>query len=541
MNFNNKSLETTKNILWFLIFGVYPIFLVKGYSNVQGNRVGFFSVCFLTLGSLIFYYLNKRRLLSGETLCRKKTDIYETFALLFLLSVTFSAVFSKYREVAIDGRTNSYIGLFWYTLMVLFFLLCKNEFKPRPWMYLVICVANWIIVIFSCIQFSGHDIFNMLSGLKTDSIQNFLSTFGNVGVFGQYITLMLIPVSSVCMSKNKWYYHVVGIITAGFLTCGIAMSNTDATYLGCVITVILLFVVSIRNYHMLAGFFEMFFGMTVGNGIFSLAYRNMRYGRALSKMSGCMVQGGLIWMLIFGGISLVLIIEIRLYLKKVEDIRSEIDLNKTISHNILKNDGSESRKTPLAIISNILFMIVIILIIMVFISFFYFSAIDRKTDLGSLEKLLRFTRHWGTDRGYIWLYVWGDYLGGGLLRHILGFGEGTMEIELVANHLEQLRYEAGFIPSSAHNLYLHMLFTIGISGAGILFSGFFYTLVRGYKIAIKRFRDNYTEAVLSFCIIASVIGYMAQSAVSMTEPDVMPYVVLCLAILAGIGSEKKMM
>ncbi len=539
MNFNDKSLETIKNILWFLMFGIYPIFLVGGYSNVQGSRVGFFSVCFITLGSLIFYYLNKRRLLNGESSFFEKPDIYEGFALTFLLAATLSAIFSKYRDVAIDGRTNSYIGLFWYVLMVLFFLLCKKEFKPRSWMYLVICIANWVIVLFSCIQFSGHDIFNMLSDLKTDSIQNFLSTFGNVGVFGQYITLMLIPVASVCMSKNKWYYHMIGMITAGFLSCGIVMSNTDATYLGCVITVALLFVVSIRNCGMLAGFFEMFFGMTVGNGIFSIAYRNMNYGRALSKMSEGMVQNGLKWMLIFGSISLIAIILIRLYLKKVETASSEIYSNRSVSDNILSDEKAKHSQNALVLISNILYIAVIILILMVFISFFYFSAIDRKTELGSLGKLLRFTRHWGTDRGYIWLYVWGDYLGGGLLRHIFGFGEGTMEIELVANHLEQLRYEAGFIPSSAHNLYLHMLFTIGIAGAGTLFSGFFYTLVRGYRIAVRRLKENYTESALSFCIISSIIGYMAQSAVSMTEPDVMPYVVLSLAILAGIGAKNR--
>ena len=81
-----------------------------------------------------------------------------------------------------------------------------------------------------------------------------------------------------------------------------------------------------------------------------------------------------------------------------------------------------------------------------------------------------------------------------------------------------------------------MIFTLGVIGAGILFIGFIYTLARGYKIAVSNYKNNTADSVLSFCIISVLAGYMAQSAVSMTEPDVMPYVVLMYGILAGIGS-----
>lgn len=177
------------------------------------------------------------------------------------------------------------------------------------------------------------------------------------------------------------------------------------------------------------------------------------------------------------------------------------------------------------------------MVMLVFLSFFYFSAIDRKTNLGSLGKLLRFTRHWGTDRGYIWLYVWEDFLKGGIFRHMFGFGEGSLEVNLLKNHLYELRYEAGFIPTSAHNLYLHMIFTVGIIGAGILLVVFVYVLAKGYKTAVKKFKSNTSDSVLSFCFISVLIGYLAQSAVSMTEPDVMPYVVLMYGILTRIGSK----
>lgn len=520
MNFNDNVFKKIKNILWILILGVYPIFLIRGYSNVQACRVGFFSTCFIILGSIIFYYINKRRLLNNEKFSIKKFDIYEILAILFLVSSAISAVFAKYKDVAFDGRTDSYIGLFWYTILVLFFLLCKKEFEPKPWMFLVVCTTNWIIVIFSCIQFFGHDLFNMLSNVRTDSIQNFLSTFGNVGVFGQYITLMIAPVSAICMSKNKWYYHAIGMITAGFLSWGMIMSNTDATYLGCFITIILLFVVSIRSLTMLAGFLEMLFGMIMGNGIFSFIYSVTNSGRALSKMSGCMVKNGPLWMMIFGSLFLIFMFIIRYHINRNE-----------------KNCQIESTGQKKSIISTILYFTVIVMVMLVFLSFFYFSAIDRKTNLGSLGKLLRFTRHWGTDRGYIWLYVWEDFLKGGIFRHMFGFGEGSLEVNLLKNHLYELRYEAGFIPTSAHNLYLHMIFTVGIIGAGILLVVFVYVLAKGYKTAVKKFKSNTSDSVLSFCFISVLIGYLAQSAVSMTEPDVMPYVVLMYGILTRIGSK----
>ena len=155
----------------------------------------------------------------------------------------------------------------------------------------------------------------------------------------------------------------------------------------------------------------------------------------------------------------------------------------------------------------------------------YFTAFDTETDLGELERTLRFSDAWGTHRGFMWnksFEAFGKY---NLFEKLFGKGPESFYYTFSPYFAELYDRFGDSSTDAAHNEYINYLMNIGIVGlcSYLAFTG--SALVRAFKAA----RRN----PLSLVFASAVVAYMAQATVNISLPIATPlfmiFVSLCEA------------
>ena len=152
------------------------------------------------------------------------------------------------------------------------------------------------------------------------------------------------------------------------------------------------------------------------------------------------------------------------------------------------------------------------------------SVIDRNTDLGSMEKLLRMSDAWGTHRGIMWLRSFNIFHDANLWQKLFGTGPDTFYFAFQP-YFTQLQEYGDSSTDAAHNEYINYLITIGIVGtlSYLAFTG--SALVRGFKASKK------VPVVLARA--AAVVCYLAQAVVNIALPIATPLFFIFVAMCEG--------
>ena len=171
------------------------------------------------------------------------------------------------------------------------------------------------------------------------------------------------------------------------------------------------------------------------------------------------------------------------------------------------------------IIDTVIWIIWGILVAGFVFAFIYFSVINRNLEYHGLEEILRFDKKWGTDRGYVWTWLWSLFCDAGIVQKLFGAGQGGVAIILCENFGEEMFNGLGYFFENAHSAYLHILSTLGIFGlvSYVLFLG--SSIVRAFKA--KDYR---------IAIAVALTVYACVDIVTVTRPNTIVILSLLLAL-----------
>lgn len=500
------SKEKAGVVIAIIMFCIYPLFMTNGYYNVTVSKEGLFgSVAIVSFFFLYgMAYMERVKKEKGFHV-RKFGEIWNSMALAdcwmtgFAIASFFAFIFAKYREVAFSGCTDSYQGFFFVILLAMMYFVVRKLGAVTEKIIFIMAAGMDITVLLALWQFMGGDPFGLFVGLseQTDHVGNYLSTLGNTAVFGLYITLLL-PVCGYAYCKIESVIgHIVLAISSLIGIMGVLCSNTDATYLGFFCSVVFLGMILMGTRKTCLRYLELLGVYGVGGLLFQAIYQNCNNARALSTIVSKIVETSLVkW-----GVALLILLVCRGMLSFL--------IKKEKVYQVLKV---------------LVRIVVIVVVVVVFILFFYFSLADRETNLGGLEKYLRFNEEWGTQRGYVWSWLASIFSKAGIVQKVFGAGQGSVVLELFTYYRTEMIEGLGYFFDNAHNVYLHYLTTMGINGCMMYLGLLFGTLWQGLHQSEEK--NSYRKGVA-----VAVAAYAVQGFFSILEPITVPILIFFLGII----------
>ena len=499
--------EWKRGIFLAGFFLVYPLFMTKGYSNVSISKIA----CAGTLILIAFFWImweeladsiqrNKGFLWRKPLWLWKRMSVPDRFLAGFFLAELLAFLCSKYRDVSLDGRTDTHIGLFYMILMVMVYVVGRQRGQMDEKTIFFAGLGMDCVILFSLWQFLGGDPFGILSNLNTEYTNNYLSTFGNTAIFGMYLTLMMpLCICGYCRTDDI-RMRIFTAASSGFGIIGVLISNTDATYLGFCCALAFSAMVFMGERKSAARLLELFgidiVGIMLFRGMYHLAARARPLSSIVQKILGTPFW---LWLLGLG------ILAVCWFLTR-------------------KMISSERFYRRLVIALRILVIAAGALALGAFV---FFSVFDRTTELGGLERYLRFRPSWGTDRGYVWGWLANIFADAGIIQKLFGAGQGSVVLELFTHYTFEMTGELGYFFDNAHNVYLHYLITIGIFGCLMYIGLLISCLTAGFG------RKQQSECGHSAGAAIAVAACVLHGIFHVLEPGTLPFLFLYLGMIAS--------
>ena len=197
------------NILLYSVILIMPFIVV----NISGPRYVIGKVWFLyaiaillTISSLRFKW--------------PKLSKVEVVALLFLLSIFVSVVFSDYRHIAMWGSYHRREGFIMWAIYVLLFILANRYLFVNKKMLNVILITACIMAIYSVLQFYGIDPIQKWA-LGQIKVANSFGTIGNRNFLSTYVCLFLFISMSIFVFYGEKKYLIYSTILFSALLCSL--------------------------------------------------------------------------------------------------------------------------------------------------------------------------------------------------------------------------------------------------------------------------------------------------------------------------------
>ena len=485
------------NILVFVLMGFYPFIMTNGYFNLTFTKyVVFGSITILLAFLLMMEWCLKKQswdnVISFPKIADawKKISLCDKFMIGFFLAEFMAFCVSKDKYMAFTGYTNKYMGLFTTILLLLvYFILRRTEVK---WELFVVTseIACSFVVIIGLLQFCGVDFFGLLEAIKNSPVQNYISTLGNTGMFGIYL-LFNIPVAAVvyCITQEK-ELRILSGVTLFLGYTGVLISNTDGTFLGFGIIVLLLFYMYGTNVEFSMRFSEIGVIFASSGAVLSIVFKFIQH-RALSRISHGMISDIVI--------IISLIIAFALFFTR---------------------ERWGKKKKILLFLKKGLIGVTVVIVCCVVILMIYFSTVGINNNLYGLEHYLRFDDEWGTGRGYVWKRLMIIFSEKPFVNKLFGVGQGTVFTEMLSHYKAEMVTDLGYVYDNAHNVYLHYLFTIGIFGLAMYLG----VLVTAILSGIKKEKDSIA------CMAAIALTACAVTDfVSILQPVTIPFLWMYVA------------
>ena len=156
-------------------------------------------------------------------------------SVLFLTAAGCAYVVSPYQQFALSGFANRYVGLVFMAAVGCSYFTISSCYILQEIDLILAMAAGLFVNGLAVLNFFGIDPFQFFVGLAPDQSSLFISTMGNIDVYGVY-ALMTLSISLYSAMKNdnqmKAYFY---LICAFMASCGTIVSGSDAAFLGVVI------------------------------------------------------------------------------------------------------------------------------------------------------------------------------------------------------------------------------------------------------------------------------------------------------------------
>lgn len=425
-----KELLKETKYWWLIAINIiYPMMMTDKYFNITRTKVVTFElfVVFFTIAAL---YDELQSGIRNRKISNFKTIDYIVLSFLFLNVI--SAVTSDSWYHALFAVKDKNMGFFFVLALVCTYLIMRLEVWNMSVVSKVVGIGAILVTLFSMMQYLGLDLLWLLDGIQAKVAINFISPLGNTAVYGRFLILTYpVILSSVIFEENET--PVLGILSAILFGPAVLVANVDAGWLGFFIIIWGFAVVAGKRLSTWVKCIRMYAYICVGLGIWGIIYLWMPDPRNTSRIARFSIEHWYIELLLAA-----ILFGISVWLGKKEERR--------------------------LIVGNVILGCGVGLAICIFGAFLYFSLWDRDTSLGGLENYIRFSKTWGTERGYIWNWCMELYQDFSWKEKLLGKGPGMVPVLLDNYYVQEMRKTIGYVFDNAHSLYLHFLLNIGLLG-----------------------------------------------------------------------------
>lgn len=421
--------KETKYWWIFAINIIYPLVMTNKYFNITRTKVVTFEilVVFFTIAAL---YDELQFGIKNRKLSNLKTIDYLVMVFLVLNAISALTADSWYH--AFFATKDKNFGFFFVLALVGTYVIMRLESWDMSVVSNLLGFGAILVTLFSMIQYLGFDLFGLLDGIRANIAINFISPLGNTAVYGRFLILTYpVILSNVIFGEGG--KSVIGVFAAFLFGPAVLVANVDAGWLGFFVIVWCFGVAAGKQLSTFTKCIGMYACICSGLGIWGALYLRMSSPRNTSRIARFSIHHWYIELLLA-----MLLFGIYMWLRKKEN-------RPLVLGKIILGCGIGVAICILGMVS-------------------YFSFFDRETSLGGLENYIRFSKTWGTERGYIWNWCMELYQDFSWKEKLLGKGQGMVPVLLDNYYVQEMRRTIGYVFDNAHSLYLHFWLNIGLLG-----------------------------------------------------------------------------
>ena len=428
---------------------------------------------------------------------------------LFFISGVMSFIMAEDKKNAFTGAQGRYCGLAFMILIFIMYIIVSARVSNMEKMWslisMVFVLVSSVTFIIAILQNIGFDPFKLLDGINRKQRNIYVSTFGNIDIFGSFICIALPLFMGLYVTEKSNIKRIVyGIgVFAGFMA--FIPANADVVFagVGAAIIAVLFATVYMERVDRL---FEL---VMLGSG----GYLGMVLLRKLVGTNGAKITG-------FNRLSehpalLVIIFAVALFIRVIIQVyinenKDEIYINKNKSEVYI---NKQKDRTGIKLI---------IVLAVVLISGIAVIIYGIKNNLAMFD----FNDKWGSYRGYIWRRVTGLYGELPFVQKIFGHGNESIRSLMDDRFYDEMLQVTGTVYDNAHNEYLQYLVTQGLFGM-LSYGGVVVTAVIAGVKKIKK-----SPYILG--LLLAVISYGVQAIFNVNQCITTPYMFLMTAMLIGM-------
>lgn len=480
-----------------LMFTLYPLFVHNGYFDITKTK--YLLYCGLTLALVLCGLLYcacrlvSARRKAGGTAPRFSLSATDAGMFCFWVSCGVSCIVSPSPANAFFGSTSRFFGFLLVSAFFAAYILLSRFAVQNQMLLFSVVIGEILVGALGVLNHFGCDPFALLDRVSPEQKNMFLSTLGNVNLFGSFFCI-LFPLTAVlfaCSTQrtSQILYGAACAAGAGAVVC----SNSDGTLLAVALSFLAASFFALRSPQRLSKFFQAALLFLLCARVIGIVQLLCPGEVHLSASSAWLCQSG-------AGLCLTVSAALGAVLTALWRGRAQREF---LSRWWL-------RLWAVFVCAAVAALLLLII---------YFSIVNTQAALGRLEQYLRFNDGWGTDRGYIWKRVMQAYVQLPLPQLLFGHGLDTVLPLLHASYQEML--ELFSVPfDAAHNEYLQYLATTGIFG---IVSYLFFLI----SLFVRAIRSKNRWAL---ALAAGVFGYGVQAVFNVAQPITTP-LFFCAAAL----------
>lgn len=428
---------------------------------------------------------------------------------LFFISGVMSFIMAEDKKNAFTGAQGRYCGLAFMILIFIMYIIVSAKVSNMEKMWslisMVFVLVSSVTFIIAILQNIGFDPFKLLDGINRKQRNIYVSTFGNIDIFGSFICIALPLFMGLYVTEKSNIKRIVyGIgVFAGFMA--FIPANADVVFagVGAAVIAVLFATVYMERVNRL---FELV--MLGSGGYLGMVLLRMLVGTNGAKITGFnrLAEHPALLVIIFAvGLFIRLIIQVYINRNKTEiyinENKSEVYINK-------QKNGTGIK--------------LIIALAVVLISGIAVIIYGRKNNLAMFD----FNDKWGSYRGYIWRRVTGLYGELPFVQKIFGHGNESIRSFMDDRFYDEMLQVTGTVYDNAHNEYLQYLVTQGLLGM-LSYVG---VVVTAAIAGVKKIKKS--PYILG--LLLAVVSYGVQAIFNVNQCITTPYMFLMTAMLIGV-------
>lgn len=428
---------------------------------------------------------------------------------LFFISGVMSFIMAEDKKNAFTGAQGRYCGLAFMILIFIMYIIVSARVSNMEKMWslisMVFVLVSSVTFIIAILQNIGFDPFKLLDGINRKQRNIYVSTFGNIDIFGSFICIALPLFMGLYVTEKSNIKRIVyGIgVFAGFMA--FIPANADVVFagVGAAIIAVLFATVYMERVDRL---FELV--MLGSGGYLGMVLLRMLVGTNGAKITGFnrLAEHPALLVIIFAVVLFIrLIIQVYINRNKTEiyinENKSEVYINK-------QKNGTGIK--------------LIIALAVVLISGIAVIIYGIKNNLAMFD----FNDKWGSYRGYIWRRVTGLYGELPFVQKIFGHGNESIRSLMDDRFYDEMLQVTGTVYDNAHNEYLQYLVTQGLFGM-LSYGGVVVTAVIAGVKKIKK-----SPYILG--LLLAVVSYGVQAIFNVNQCITTPYMFIMTAMLIGM-------